>query len=190
MAAPTNLVNLLVHQLVNLLARQLVNLLARQLVNLSMCCQTELDLQRHNVHRKPTRSDPLPLRKVVFTFSPFQFFTLSSLKGAAIFSPFHFFALSPLKGASIFSPFHFFTLSSLKGAAIFSPFHFFTLSSLEGAAIFSLFHLFTLSPLQAWLCSNRCVGGYTMPISLRPILCNPSTIRCLCCGRAFLRPLA
>jgi len=44
MAAPTNLVNLLVHQLVNLLARQLVNLLARQLVNLSMCCQTELDL--------------------------------------------------------------------------------------------------------------------------------------------------
>ena len=136
-----------------------------------MCCRTELDLQRHNVHRKPTKSDPLPLRKVVFAFSPFQFFTLSSLKGAAIFS--------------LFCPFTF------KGRShFFSPFHFFALSPLKGAAIFSPFHPFTLSPLQAWLCSNRCVGGYTMPISLRPILCNPSTIRCLCCGRAFLRPLA
>ena len=138
-----------------------------------MCCRTELDLQRHNVHRKPTKSAPLPLRKVVFTFSPFHFFTLSSLKGAAIFSPFHSFTFSPLKGVAIFSPFQFITLSPLKGASIFSP-----------------FHPFTFSPLQAWLCSNRCVGGYTMPISLRPILCNPSTIRCLCCGRAFLRPLA
>jgi len=114
MAAPTNLVNLLVHQLVNWLAHQLVNRLARQLVNLSMCCRTELDLQRHNVHRKPTKSVPLPLRKVVFTFSPFHFFTLSSLKGAAIFSPFHPFTFKGRSHFFTFSPFHPFTFSPLQ----------------------------------------------------------------------------
>ena len=87
---------MLAHQLVNWLAHQLVNWLAPQLVNLSMRCRTELDLQRHKVHRKPTKSAPLPLRKVVFTFSPLQFITLSPLKGAAIFSPFHPFTFTTL----------------------------------------------------------------------------------------------
>jgi len=103
MAAPINLVNLLAHQP--------VNWLARQLVNLSMCCRTELDLQRHNVHRKPTKSAPLPLRKVVFTFSLFHPFTFKGRSHFFTFSPFHSFTF---KGRSFFSPFHSFT---------FSPFH-------------------------------------------------------------------